>query len=177
MKAFLQYCNTPHQDCRRSPAQMVFGRTLRDQITSMPHKYAATANWCISQELRERKMAKSREVDGEKLATKQLGFLQIGTPVALQNQSGRYLTKWDKTGVVVEVRPLEQVVVKVDGSRRLTLRNRRFVIELDPRKTSLGDQPHNTEPPKVPVTRKKRNTRLRGAPSSLTSATTPEPWP
>ena len=25
VKAILQYRNTPHQDCRRSPAQMVFG--------------------------------------------------------------------------------------------------------------------------------------------------------
>ena len=31
-------------------------------------------------------------------------------------------------------------MVKVDGSRRLTLRNRRFVRELDPRKTSLEDR-------------------------------------
>ena len=55
-------------------------------------------------------MAKSREVDGEILArnTKQLRNLPIGTPVVLQNQSGRYPTKWDKTGVVVEVRPHEQ---------------------------------------------------------------------
>ena len=26
MKVILQYCNTPYQDCHRSPAQMVFGR-------------------------------------------------------------------------------------------------------------------------------------------------------
>ena len=57
----------------------------------------------------------------------------------------------------MEVRPHEQLVVKVDGSRRLTLRNRRFVRELDPRKTSLEDQPlkTNTDPLPVPVTGKK----------------------
>ena len=46
-------------------------------------------------ELRERMMAKSREVDGEKLARNimQLRALPIGTPVVLQNQSGRYPTK------------------------------------------------------------------------------------
>jgi hypothetical protein len=36
----------------------------------------------------------------------------------------------------MEVKPHEQIVVKVDVSRRLTLRNRRFIRELDPRKTS-----------------------------------------
>jgi hypothetical protein len=40
----------------------------------------------------------------------------------------------------MEVRPYKQIVVKVDGSRRLTLRNRRFVHELDPTKTSLEDR-------------------------------------
>ena len=42
--------------------------------------------------------------------------------------------------MVVKIRPHEQLVVKVDGNRRLTLRNRRFIRELDPRKTRLGDQ-------------------------------------
>ena len=32
---------------------------------------------------------------------------------------------------------MKQIVIKVDGSRRLTLRNRRFVGELDPGKASL----------------------------------------
>jgi hypothetical protein len=68
MKAVFQYRTTPHQDCRRSSGQIVFSRTLRDHIPCMPYKYAALANWCISQEMRERMMAKSREVDGEKLA-------------------------------------------------------------------------------------------------------------
>ena len=64
MKAVLQYCNTPHQDQRRSPAQMVFGITLRDHIPCLPYKYTSSADWCIMQELRERMMAKSREMDG-----------------------------------------------------------------------------------------------------------------
>ena len=60
--------------------------------------------------------------------------------VTIQNQSGRNPTRWDKTGVVIETRPHDQVVVKVDGSRRLTIRNRRFIQELNPRKTRLEDQ-------------------------------------
>ena len=142
MKAILQYRNTTHKDCTRSPAKMVFGRTLRDHIPCLPYKGAASPDCCIFQELRESMMAKFREVDGKKLArnTKHLKDLPIGALVAIQNQSGWYPTKWYKTGVVLEVRPHEQIVVKVDGSRRLTLRNRRFVRELDPRKTTLEDQ-------------------------------------
>ena len=83
--------------------------------------------------------AKSRAVDGEKLSSnkRRLETLSVRTPVASQNQSGRYPNKWDKTGVIMEVKPHEQIVMKVDGSRRLTLRNRRFVRELDPGKASL----------------------------------------
>ena len=107
LKAVLQYRNTPHQDCRKSPAQMVFGRALRDFTPTMPYKYSPSADWCISQELRERLLSKSREQDGERLAktTRQLDELPVGTPVVIQNQTGRYPTKWDKTGVIVKIRP------------------------------------------------------------------------
>ena len=56
-------------------------------------------------------MAKFREVDGNKLSrnTKNLKDLPIGSLVAIQNQSGWYPTKWDKTGVVVEVRPMNRL--------------------------------------------------------------------
>ena len=39
----------------------------------------------------------------------------------------------------MEVKPHEQIMIMVDGSWRLTLRNRRFIRKLDPRKTSLED--------------------------------------
>jgi len=87
----------------------------------------------MSQELRERVQAKSSEQDGKRLArsTKRLKELPVETPVVIQNQTGRYPTKWDKTGVIVEIKPHKQLVNKVYGSRRLTLRNRRFVKKLD----------------------------------------------
>ena len=88
--------------------------------------------------------------------TRRLQALPSGTPKAIQNQSGRNPTKWEKTGLVVKVRPHKQVVVKVDGSRRLTLRNRRFIRELDPRKMSL---------PRAPVTRAHKSTRSRRRPT------------
>ena len=38
----------------------------------------------------------------------------------------------DKTGIVIEVRPFHQYVVRVDGSGRVTLRNRRFLRKYTP---------------------------------------------
>ena len=134
MRAVMQFRNTPMQDCRRSPAQMVFGRAMRDFIPSLPHKYEPAKDWAVTQEYRERTMAMKREADREKWShkTKDLEMLEIGTPVMIQNQTGNNPTKWDKTGVVLENKPHSQVLIRVDGSRRVTLRNRRFVKKLDP---------------------------------------------
>ena len=45
----------------------------------------------------------------------------------IQNQTGPHPNKWDKSGFIVEVRGNDQYLVKVDGTGRLTLRNRRFI--------------------------------------------------
>ena len=61
-------------------------------VPCLPYKYAPTADWWV---LRERMLAKPREIDGEKLSrhTKRLSDLPIGTAVAIQNQTGRHPTK------------------------------------------------------------------------------------
>ena len=165
MRAVMQYKNTPQQDTMRSPAQMVYGRQLRDFIPSLQHKYEYMDDWRMSQELRERMLAKQRTKDNEKwtVRTKELPDLLIGTAVSIQNQTGPDPKKWDKTGIVVENRPNSQVLIKVDGSRRLTIRNRQFVRKLnhgrrDTKKPSLIDDAMmgapldgaNTDDPKTP---------------------------
>jgi hypothetical protein len=45
---------------------MFFGRTVRDHIPCLPYTNTASTDWCISQELIERMMAKSREVGKER---------------------------------------------------------------------------------------------------------------
>ena len=49
LRAVLQYRNTLHQDCLKSPAQMVFGRALHVYTPALPYKYALSADWCLSQ--------------------------------------------------------------------------------------------------------------------------------
>ena len=49
----------------------------------------------------------------------------------IQNQTGRFPIRWDKTGVVVQVGENDQYIVKVDGSGRLTLRNRKYLRKVD----------------------------------------------
>ena len=64
--------------------------------------------------------------------TKRLPPLAVGNHVRIQNQSGPNPTKWDKTGVVIEVRQFDQYVTRMDGSGRVTLRNRRFLRKYVP---------------------------------------------
>ena len=64
--------------------------------------------------------------------TRHLPPLVVGDCVHIQNQTGPHPTKWDKTGTVVEVRQFDQYVVRVDGSGRVTLRNRKFLRKFLP---------------------------------------------
>ena len=107
MRAMMQYKNMPHQDNLHSLAQMVYGRQLRDFIPSMQYKYEYMDDWGMSQELRERMLAKQRSKDEVKWThcTKQLPDIPVGTAVSIQNQTGPDLRKWDETRVVVENKP------------------------------------------------------------------------
>ena len=62
--------------------------------------------------------------------TRQLPPLPTGATVVIQNQSGPHSKRWDRTGIVVEVKPHDQYLVKVHGSGRVTLRNRRFLRQI-----------------------------------------------
>ena len=73
--------------------------------------------------------------------TKQLPPLRVGDFVRIQNQIGHHPKKWDKTGTVIEVRQFNQYVVRVDGSGRVTLRNRKFLHKYAP---VVPRQPHHT---------------------------------
>ena len=66
--------------------------------------------------------------------------LTLGERVFLQNQQGPNPTKWDRSGVVVESAGHDQYRVKVDGSGRITLRNRRFLRAYTPATPSIRSQ-------------------------------------
>ena len=129
LRAMLQYRNTPHPDTRLSPAQVVFGRQIKDFLPVIGHKYEPKQEWGLVREAREKAMARRLEKDGARLEryTKQQRMIPVGDSVAVQNQTGRFPRKWDKTGTVVDNLDHDKVRVRLDGSRQLTTRNRQFV--------------------------------------------------
>lgn len=133
-RAMLQYRNTPDRETGLSPAMCIFGRPIRDFIPIHREKYLPHPAWRDTMAAREEALRVRHQKTAERLSehTRSLPPLVVGDTVRIQNQSGPFPTKWDKTGVVVEVRQFDQYVVRVDGSRRVTLRNRQFLNKYVP---------------------------------------------
>jgi len=133
-RAILQYRNTPDPDTKISPAMCVFGRPIRDFIPIIPGKYRPHDTWHETLKAREEALRKRhiRTADTWAEHTKRLPPLAVGDLVRVQNQTGPHPKKWDKTGSIVEVRQHDQYVIKIDGSGRVTLRNRKFLRKFSP---------------------------------------------
>ncbi|GFO16876.1 hypothetical protein PoB_004338100 [Plakobranchus ocellatus] len=127
--AILQYPNTPDRDTRLSPAMCIFEWPIRDFIPIHPGKYLPHKTWQETLSYREEALRNCNMRDAERLSahTRTLPSLAVSDCVRIQNQTGPHPTKWDKTGIVIEVRQFDQYVIRVDGSGRVTLRNRKFL--------------------------------------------------
>ena len=64
--------------------------------------------------------------------TKTLVQLEVGQVVLVQNQTSKNPSRWDKSGQVVEVLPFDQYRVKIDGTGRSSLCNRKFLRAITP---------------------------------------------
>jgi len=77
-----------------------------------------------------------QDLDGKTEAlhqkTRDLSLLQEGDHCRIQNQNRRFPRKWDKTSRVVQINGNDQYVVKVDGTGRLSKRNRKYLRQFQP---------------------------------------------
>ena len=103
-----------------SPAEMLFGRAINDHL---PNPRQFRREWLEMADLRERAMDKRYTYAGNDKNLKCLDPLQPGH---------HNPTKWNNTGTIVEALPHRQYRVLIDGSRRTTLRNRRFLRKISP---------------------------------------------
>lgn len=161
-RAMLQYRNTPDRDTGLSPAMCIFGHPIRDFIPIHPGKYQPHPTWRETLFNREEALRNRHMRTAELLTehTRHLPPLVVGDHVRLQNQTGPYPNKWDKTGIIIEVRQFDQYVVRVDGSGRVTLRNRKFLrkfIPVIPKAPLLmAPGPINSQKPNPPCVENQR---------------------
>ena len=135
--ALLQQRNTPDRDCQLSPAQILFGRPLRDGVPQLKKTIAIFDNnqildkWHESWAAKETALRTRLVKNCERLAThsKNLEPLREGDSVLIQNQipSSPRSKKWDRDGTVVATREHDQYLVRMARTGRLTLRNRQFL--------------------------------------------------
>ena len=107
---------------------------LKDFFPSKPGSLLLNPEWKLVLERRELALAKRHSKRGEELTehTRTLSTLAPGQVVLVQNQQGNRPKRWDRTGLVVEVKQHDQYLVRMDGSGRASLRNRRFLRPTTP---------------------------------------------
>ena len=123
--ALLQYHNTPLRGINKSPAQLATGRQLRDGIPSHKRHYRVARNWKKTLMDRETKMAEAhQDLVSKQGNNRTLHPLDRNARVWVQDQ---FSNKWNKSGTVIEPLDHRQYTVKMDGSGRLSKRNRRHL--------------------------------------------------
>ena len=132
--------NTPDYDSKLSPAEIVMGKRLRDALPMIPKDLMVMNNpavnpvwrdlWSKKEAVIEERYLRSLEDSPTKYS--RVKPLKETDKVLIQNQTGKSPLRWEKTGTVVEVLPFDQYIVKVNGSNRLTRRNRKFLRAYKP---------------------------------------------
>ncbi len=126
-RSMLLHRNTPMHESDLSPAEIIFGRPIHDHF---PQAREIRHEWNDIRSKREKTFSEKtlkNEAFYNRTAAKNKKPLLIGDPVAIQDDiHGK--RRWQHTGTVVESEPdIRQYMVKVDGSNRITRRNRRHL--------------------------------------------------
>ena len=135
--ALLQLTKSSDKDCILSPAEVLFGRTFKDAMPKLDKSKMIFENpqihnqwreaWSLKEEALKARLVRSTEKLEEH--SKDLEPLAQGDNVFIQNQdsSSKDYKKWSRQGTVVIAGKYDQYLVRVHGTGRLTVRNRRFL--------------------------------------------------
>ena len=175
-KAMLVYRNSIDPETKASPALIIFGRPIRDPIPIPMGRYCPHQTWRELTAHREQALAKRHSLAHEKWTqhTRTLPPLRTGDHVYLQNLTGNHPQRWERTGIVVEVRQYHQYVIRVDGSGRTTIRNRQHLRKFTPFPTTQHGDPIGA-PLLIPRHEEDSHTGTTPPPPAAPQAATPQP--
>ncbi|XP_076049693.1 uncharacterized protein LOC143030430 [Oratosquilla oratoria] len=149
--ALLQYLNTPLRTINKSPAQLAAGRQLRDGVLTARWHLRVDRHWGGTLRQREVQMGEAGNTLMANSTLRHLQPLAPDTRVRVQNQASDV---WDRTGLVVEALPHRQYTIRLDGSGRIRLRNRKRLRLTSARaltearnEVTLTTDPPSTPPP------------------------------
>ena len=163
-RALLEHRNTPDPVTELSPAMVIFGRELKGFLPSQVAKYQPRQEWRLEADLREKALAKRHCKMAERLTlgSRKLEKLECGDTVVIQDQTQQGKAgRWTKTGEIIEKLPYDSYMVRIDGSRAPTQRNRRFLRKILP--FSLITKPKMPLTASKPVTRAAQQNSEAGA--------------
>ena len=129
--------NAIDSETRVSPALILFGRPIRDAIPVPMGRYCPHDTWQETVTYREKALSRRHSREHEKWSDhiRMLPPLKKGDHVYVQNVVGNHPKKWERSGVIKEVRQFYQYVVRINGSGRVTLINRQHLGKFSPFKS------------------------------------------
>ena len=134
-RAILQYRNTPLPHVNLSPAQILFHRELRDFLPVPSDRYKLHEDWLVQAQHKEFSQVErnNRIAQRYNQTTTLLQPLPLGCSVLIQNRGNYRRNKWDRSGTIVQSHPHRQYSIRLHGSGRVTLQNRRFLKMIPPK--------------------------------------------
>ena len=152
-RALLIHRNTPDPATGVSPAQIVFGRPIRDHLPTPLHKLDIRSDWTKAAKLREECFMKRHYAKCEDLThgTKQLQSLIPGDFVYVQDQAGKTPRQWNRSAKVLEALPHDSFLIRIDGSYTTTRRNRKFLRKFTPHNEVLPPTTYNPTHTTIPL--------------------------
>ena len=133
VRALLELKNTSGRYCKLSPAEVLFGRTLKDAIPQLDKSTMVFENDQIHSQWHDAWAAKEEAIRSRLLRayerleehSKELVPLFHGDKVFVKNQdaSNRDYKKWNRQDVIVTAGKYDQYLVLINGTGRLTVRN------------------------------------------------------
>ena len=138
-RALLLHRNSPDPSTKVSPAEIVF--VTRNSLPKA--NYRPREPWSSLASKREALLLHRhfKKVESLDFGARKLQPLQVQDHVYIQYQSGNKPLQWDKSEVIIEVLPFDSYLVRVDESRKITKRNRKFLRCFEPFLPKPKDKP------------------------------------